>query len=181
MDDTRAPQSGIDYPRTFKEFEAWFVSEDACRNYLRRLRWPNGFVFPARGHRHQRQPRSNPRRDATRSQGRLAAQTMAHGHLLGGIQHQHLDYYLDEFAFRFNRRRSKARNMLFYCLAQQAVLIAPTPTIPSSTQTPAAPTVCHGRIGGEMVVFRFRGGSLQYFLTRHSLPTMKRRRTPHPG
>ena len=22
------------------------------------------------------------------------------------IQHQHLDYYLDEFTFRFNRRRS---------------------------------------------------------------------------
>src|SRR5271166_5394141 len=27
----------------------------------------------------------------------------------GGVQHQHLDYYLDEFTFRFNRRRSKAR------------------------------------------------------------------------
>ncbi|HEX3170666.1 MAG TPA: transposase, partial [Burkholderiales bacterium] len=26
----------------------------------------------------------------------------------GGVQHVHLDYYLDEFAFRFNRRRSKA-------------------------------------------------------------------------
>ena len=23
----------------------------------------------------------------------------------GGVQHQHLDYYLDEFTFRFNRRR----------------------------------------------------------------------------
>ena len=27
----------------------------------------------------------------------------------GGIQHPHLDYYLDEFTFRFNRRRSQAR------------------------------------------------------------------------
>src|SRR5208337_4861124 len=27
----------------------------------------------------------------------------------GGVQHVHLDYYLDEFAFRFNRRRSKTR------------------------------------------------------------------------
>jgi len=49
------------------------------------------------------------------------------GTLQGGIQHQHLDYYLDEFAFRFNRRRSKARGMLFYRLAQQAVAIKPVP------------------------------------------------------
>lgn len=45
----------------------------------------------------------------------------------GGIQKSHLDYYLDEFTFRFNRRRSKARGLLFYRLAQQAVAIGPTP------------------------------------------------------
>ena len=45
----------------------------------------------------------------------------------GGIQHQHLDYYLDEFTFRFNRRRSLARGLLFHRLAQQAVAIAPAP------------------------------------------------------
>lgn len=49
------------------------------------------------------------------------------GTLQGGIQHQHLDYYLDEFAFRFNRRRSKARGMLFYRLAQQSIAIGPAP------------------------------------------------------
>jgi transposase-like protein len=43
----------------------------------------------------------------------------------GGIQHVHLDYYLDEFAFRFNRRRSKARGLLFHRLVQQAVAIGP--------------------------------------------------------
>lgn len=45
----------------------------------------------------------------------------------GGIQHQHLDYYLDEFTFRFNRRRSRARGLLFHRLAQQAVVVGPTP------------------------------------------------------
>ena len=45
----------------------------------------------------------------------------------GGIQHQHLDYYLDEFTFRFNRRRSRARGLLFHRLAQQAVAVAPAP------------------------------------------------------
>jgi hypothetical protein len=43
----------------------------------------------------------------------------------GGVQHVHLDYYLDEFAFRFNRRRSKARGLLFHRLACQAVAIGP--------------------------------------------------------
>lgn len=45
----------------------------------------------------------------------------------GGIQHQHLDYYLDEFTFRFNRRHSKARGLLFHRLAQQAVTVGPAP------------------------------------------------------
>jgi ISXO2-like transposase domain len=45
----------------------------------------------------------------------------------GGIQHSHLDYYLDEFTFRFNRRRSKARGLLFYRLTQQAVATGPAP------------------------------------------------------
>ena len=47
------------------------------------------------------------------------------GTLQGGIQHQHLDYYLDEFTFRFNRRRSKSRGLLFHRLTQQAVDVEP--------------------------------------------------------
>jgi len=45
----------------------------------------------------------------------------------GAVSHEHLDYYLDEFTFRFNRRRSKARGLLFYRLLQQAVEVAPVP------------------------------------------------------
>lgn len=37
----------------------------------------------------------------------------------------HLEYYLDEFVFRFNRRTSKSRGLLFYRLLQQAVHVAP--------------------------------------------------------
>ena len=37
----------------------------------------------------------------------------------------HLDYYLDEFVFRFNRRTSRSRGLLFYRLVEQAVNIAP--------------------------------------------------------
>jgi len=45
----------------------------------------------------------------------------------GAVTHEHLDYYLDEFTFRFNRRRSRNRGKLFYRLAQQAVAIEPVP------------------------------------------------------
>lgn len=49
------------------------------------------------------------------------------GTLHGGISHAHLDYYLDEFTFRFNRRTSRSRGKLFYRLAQQAVAVGPAP------------------------------------------------------
>lgn len=40
---------------------------------------------------------------------------------------EHLAYYLDEYTFRFNRRKSKARGLLFYRLLQQAVQTGPQP------------------------------------------------------
>ena len=45
----------------------------------------------------------------------------------GAVSHDHLDYYLDEFTFRFNRRTSRHRGKLFYRLLQQAVAVPPTP------------------------------------------------------
>ncbi len=45
----------------------------------------------------------------------------------GGVQNHHINYYLDEFTFRFNRRNSKARGLLFHRLAQQAVAVDPAP------------------------------------------------------
>ena len=43
----------------------------------------------------------------------------------GSVQPEHLDAYLDEFVFRFNRRTSNSRGMLFYRLLQQAVVTKP--------------------------------------------------------
>lgn len=45
----------------------------------------------------------------------------------GAVKSEHLDYYLDEYTFRFNRRKSRSRGKLFYRLLQQAVLIEPIP------------------------------------------------------
>lgn len=45
----------------------------------------------------------------------------------GAVGQDYLDYYLDEFTFRFNRRTSRSRGKLFYRLAQQAVQVSPAP------------------------------------------------------
>jgi len=45
----------------------------------------------------------------------------------GAVSHEHLEYYLDEFTFRFNRRTSKHRGKLFYRLLQNAVRVEPVP------------------------------------------------------
>jgi len=44
----------------------------------------------------------------------------------GAVSGKHLDYYLDEYTFRFNHRTSKSQGMLFYRLMQQAVATAST-------------------------------------------------------
>ena len=44
----------------------------------------------------------------------------------GAVSKKHLNYYLDEYAFRFNRRTSKARGLLFYRLLQNAAQIGPS-------------------------------------------------------
>ena len=49
------------------------------------------------------------------------------GTLHGAVRPDHLDYYLDEFTFRFNRRTSASRGKLFYRLLQQAVQVSPHP------------------------------------------------------
>jgi len=61
----------------------------------------------------------------------------------GAVSHKHLDYYLDEFTFRFNRRRSKSRGKVFFRLAQQAVAVDPVThhqiVHPPSPKTKAKP------------------------------------------
>ena len=45
----------------------------------------------------------------------------------GAVSPKHLGYYLDEFTFRFNRRKSRSRGKLFYRLLQQAMQVDPQP------------------------------------------------------
>lgn len=45
----------------------------------------------------------------------------------GSVSPKHLDYYLDEYTFRFNRRSSRSRGLLFFRLMQQAAQTPPQP------------------------------------------------------
>jgi hypothetical protein len=60
----------------------------------------------------------------------------------GSVQPAHLDSYLDEFVFRFNRRTSTSRGMLFYRLMQQAVV---TPPVTYKSVTKGLPPPDRGR------------------------------------
>jgi transposase-like protein len=45
----------------------------------------------------------------------------------GAVSPEHLDGYLDEFTFRFNRRTSRSWGNLFYRLMQNAMAVEPSP------------------------------------------------------
>lgn len=55
----------------------------------------------------------------------------------GAVEKDHLQAYLDEFAFRFNRRRAEFRGLLFRRLLEQAVSVGPA-TYRSLVANPSA-------------------------------------------
>ena len=102
--------------------------EPGCTRAHRRLA---GVLDPARprlrarAHGHAPAERSGPRRHAGRASRREPAAALAAGHHQGAVSSAHLDAYLNEFTFRFNRRRSRRRGLLFYRLLEQAVITEP--------------------------------------------------------
>ncbi len=44
------PVAGVDYPRTYQQFLAWFPDDQSCVDYLERVRWSDGFACPACDH-----------------------------------------------------------------------------------------------------------------------------------
>jgi hypothetical protein len=62
----------------------------------------------------------------------------------GAVQPEHLDAYLDEFVFRFNRRTSSSHRRLFHRLLQQAVVTDPL-TMGRTVRLQAARTVAARR------------------------------------
>jgi len=127
-----------DYPRTVSEFERRFATAEACRTYLVQLRWPDGFRCPKSGAGKAWPVGTQLECAACGRQTSVTAGTIFQGTrtplptwLLGthqgAVSRAHLDYYLDEFTFRFNRRTVRHRGKLFYRLVQQTVAIGPAP------------------------------------------------------
>jgi hypothetical protein len=56
----------------------------------------------------------------------------------GAVKPTHLEYYLDEFTFRFNRRTSRNRGKLFYRLVQQSLMADPVTERELKAAVPAA-------------------------------------------
>lgn len=73
------------------------------------------------------------------------------------VRPSYMDYYLDEFTFRFNRRSWRSKEWLFFALIQQAAAVAPLPVrsmrshahiVPAASKAagPPKPPVIRGQI-----------------------------------
>ena len=87
-------------------------------------------LLPERGYRHERSVLTgsgNPAHVMMPAVHRVSSllKRWLLGTHQGSVQARQLDYYLDEYTFRFNRRTSRSRGLLFYRLLEQAVVTEP--------------------------------------------------------
>jgi transposase-like protein len=126
--------------------------------------WQAYWTLPERGYEHERtviRRQRDPPHVVMPGVHRVASllQRWLLGTHQGRVGHDHLDAYLNEFTFRFNRRNSRRRGLLFYRLLNQAIAAEPityrslvansTPTSPRSTR-PSRP----GRVADIPAVHR---------------------------
>ena len=130
---------------TFNEFVKRFSTEEQCRDYLFQLRWPKGFKCPRCGGEEYRSLRSTLFDcKACKYQVSVIAGTIFQdtrtplttwftailkrwllGTHQGAVSEKHIQAYLDEYTFRFNRRTASKRGLLFYRLLECAVNCSP--------------------------------------------------------
>jgi hypothetical protein len=79
------------------------------------------------GYRHRRIPRAGSKELPRVHRIAALVKRWLLGTFHGRASDKQLQHYLDEFAFRFNRRNSALRGQLFYRLVQQCASRAPTP------------------------------------------------------
>jgi transposase-like protein/ribosomal protein L37AE/L43A len=113
--------------------QAFILNAIELKSHVHTDGWKSYYGLKALGYEHQISKLDGQRPEA-------AAQMLPRVHLVasllkrwllgthqGAINPKHLDYYLDEFTFRFNRRNSASRGKLFYRLVEQATQMPPTP------------------------------------------------------
>jgi len=110
--------------------------------------WPSYTSLPEKGYRHtvhvQRKSKNKPKTDE---------ETLPHVHLItsllkrwllgthqGAVSDKHMQAYLEEYTFRFNRRKAAKRGFLFYRLLEGAVNCEPL-TYDDLVNMPNAPNL----------------------------------------
>jgi len=114
----------VEYPKSYQEMQRRFSTQESCIEYVASLRWKDGFVCPFCGSKKfWRSKRLLPR------VGRVAAHMKRWylGTYHGGMKIIEVQDYLDEFVFRYNRRTSDSRGLVFHRLVEAAVNSKPKP------------------------------------------------------
>jgi transposase-like protein len=122
--------------------------------------WPAYLSLPEHGYEHKRtvmSAQSDPAHVVMPGVHRIASllKRWLLGTHQGRVSPEHLDAYLNEFTFRFNRRRSGRRGLLFYRLLEQAVLAEPV-----RYRTLVAPPGARERPSPQHLTHRGRGTAL---------------------
>jgi transposase-like protein len=112
--------------------------------------WQAYWTVPEHGYRHERtgmRQQNDPAHVVMPGVHRVASllQRWLLGTHQGAVGPEHLDAYLNEFTFRFNRRRSRRRGMLFYRLLEQSIAADPITysNVIANPKAPADPTPRH--------------------------------------
>lgn len=108
-----------------------FIEESVKpRSYLHTDDWTGYQGLKAKGYKHKVTPVSKSKKSAHQLLPRVhrvvsLLKRWLLGTHQGAISHEHLQGYLNEFTFRFNRRTSIHRGKLFFRLVQQAAVVEP--------------------------------------------------------
>jgi transposase-like protein len=114
--------------------------------------WQAYLTLPDRGYEHERtvmRHHSDPAHVVMPGVHRVASllDRWLLGTHQGAVSAEHLDAYLNEYAFRFNRRHSRRRGLLFYRLLEQAVVAEPVTyrgLVVNSNPTGRRPSIASG-------------------------------------
>lgn len=118
-----SPKVGVDYRRNCVEFMEWFPDDAACVL----IRVPRKTITSTTV-RPLKAPAKMQRNFARRAPRVVAlVRRWLMGTHQGTYEEDHLQAYLDEFSFRFNRRKFTHQGMLFFRLIEQCVAMHPMP------------------------------------------------------
>jgi transposase-like protein len=132
-----------------KELEAFIIENIEPGSTVRTDDWSSYRGIKAKGYTHQPVPMRVPPtvQEAVLPRVHLVFSLLKRWLMSthqGAVRHSHLDYYLDEFTFRFNRRTSASRGKLFYRLIEQAATIQSHPYRVLRSPVAAAPPQAGG-------------------------------------